>query len=87
MCLLGLLNIVLPYATYSLTHLLCMCVCTSICLLASVVWIGAARLDQQANHLPVYNSHHATLRCSQTPIFSLPPIVLSLTCKKTPLSF
>lgn len=42
------------------------CVCESVCLLASVVWIGAARLDQQANHLPVYNSHHATVRCSQT---------------------
>lgn len=50
------------------------CVRERVCLLAPVVWIGAARLDQQANHLPVYNSHPATLRCSQTHLFffSLP---------------
>lgn len=58
------------------------CVRERVCLLAPVVWIGAARLDQQANHLPVYNSHPATLRCSQTHLF----FFLSLTTLCT-LSF
>lgn len=33
------------------------------------LFASAAMPDQQATHLPVYNSHHAMLRCSQTPLF------------------
>lgn len=66
------------------------CVRERVCLLAPVVWIGAARLDQQANHLPVYNSHPATLRCSQTHLFFFfspsPHSVLSLSIVHFPHS-
>lgn len=51
---------------YSLVSL-CVRARMSACLLQ--LFASAAMPDQQATHLPVYNSHHAMLRCSQTPLF------------------
>lgn len=74
----------LLYATHALIPLcLCLCVREAVCLLAPVVWIRAARLDRQANHLPGYKSHHATLRCPQTPPHPSPLLPYSVVSHST----
>lgn len=65
----GLMNI--AWGCMPLVHQL-VCLCAWERLFASVVWNVDLRLDQQANHLSVYNSHHARL-FTNTPTY--PPLL------------